>query len=136
MESPIIGSIILAGILLKLGSYGILLALPLVSRGVILRSVIGLRAIGALNISLLCLRQCDMKVLIAYSSVAHMAVGLMRAVRKTGMGILGIVAVSLRHGIISPLIFLGRYRVYERRHRRRFLLSNGMLISNPILMGY
>ncbi|MBO1764433.1 hypothetical protein JQN64_24700 [Escherichia coli] len=74
VEAPVAGSIILAGVLLKLGGYGIIRLLPLILKDVVKFSVIinRIRLVGGLIVGLICLRQTDIKALIAYSSVSHM----------------------------------------------------------------
>ena len=87
-------------------------------------------------ISGLCLRQVDIKVLIAYSSVCHIAPAIARALLLSVRGYYAFVLIILAHGLVSPGIFILSYFVYERRHTRNILLISSLLSYTPILTAW
>nr|YP_010164368.1 NADH dehydrogenase subunit 4 [Scyra compressipes]QRM82006.1 NADH dehydrogenase subunit 4 [Scyra compressipes] len=133
VEAPVAGSMILAGVLLKLGGYGLIRVLMLFHTvnkefSWILMSM-GL--IGGILVSLMCLRQVDMKSLIAYSSVAHMGLVLCGIVTFLYWGFSGGVIVMVGHGLCSSGLFCLVNIVYERLGSRSFLVSKGLLSFMP-----
>ena len=95
----------LAGILLKLGSYGLLLFLPYIKINYLLSFFYVIGILGSIIRAILCLRQGDMKLLIAYSSVVHIGAVTLGFIRGTEMGYSGGIIMVLGHGIASPLLF-------------------------------
>ena len=127
VEAPVLGSMVLAAILLKLGRYGLWIFIQVVCSWNFLRVFISLSVIGGLIIRVLCVRLRDIKIIIAYSSVAHMglvlgALGLIRLPGAKG-GLL----LMLAHGATSSAIFLIAYVIYLGNHSRRLLLTKGLL---------
>lgn len=133
VEAPVGGSIVLASLLLKLGGFGIINLRPLISKTGRIDILNIFRAIGGFIISILCLRQVDIKVLIAYSSVAHLRVSLITCISKRETALYRRIVVIVAHGISSPGIFLGSYQIYTRRHSRNMLLNSGFLGLAPAM---
>ena len=132
VEAPVAGSIILAAILLKLGGYGLLRTLPIIAPNT--RLVFGLIAfslIGGGLISRLCLRQTDIKVLIAYSSVAHIRLAIAASLTCTLWGLLGAYLIILAHGLASSGLFSAANLSYERFKTRNILLAKRLLTFLP-----
>ncbi len=134
VQAPTAGSVILAGILLKLGGYGFLLfnlpMFPLASE-MFAPLVFGLSAIAIVYTSLVAFRQTDMKKLIAYSSVAHMGFVTMGVFAGNDQGVQGAVFQMLSHGLISGALFLCVGVVYDRMHTREIALYGGLTARMP-----
>lgn len=136
VESPLSGSIILAGIVLKLALYGIFrLILPLLPKASLNYTYI-IYVIGVITIiyaSFSTLRTIDIKELIAYSSVSHAAVYLIGAFSNTIQGIEGAIALGLAHGLVSPGLFICAGGVlYDRSSTRLITYYRGMAQVMPI----
>jgi len=127
VESPIVGSMLLAGILLKLGGYGFyrfsrfLLFYLIDCYTYVYR--IGL--VGGLIRCFLCLRQSDFKSFVAYSSVCHMGYALSAICRMYFFGLAGSVYMFIGHGFCSSCLFYILYLFYERYHSRRIFIIKG-----------
>ena len=123
-EAPVGGSIMLAGVLLKLGSYGLLVFLPYVNINPLITFFFSITLLGSWLRSLTCLRQGDMKALIAYSSVVHMSVVIIGLLNGSELGYSCAIIMVLRHGVTSPFIFAMAYWLYESSHSR--LMTNNL----------
>nr|YP_004021124.1 NADH dehydrogenase subunit 4 [Micadina phluctainoides]BAJ24525.1 NADH dehydrogenase subunit 4 [Micadina phluctainoides] len=133
VEAPVSGSMILAGVLLKLGGYGLfrvfsLLLLSGLSYNYIWLSV---SLVGGLFISLVCLRQSDIKSLIAYSSVIHMGLVLGGLLSFNYWGVYGSLILMIAHGLCSSGLFCLSNIVYERLGSRSLFIIKGLINLMP-----
>ncbi|MBD0414833.1 NADH-quinone oxidoreductase subunit M [Oryzicola mucosus] len=134
VEAPTAGSVILAGILLKMGGYGFLrFSLPMfpLASEMFAPFVFTLSVIGIIYTSLVALMQEDMKKLIAYSSVAHMGYVTMGIFAMNQAGIQGALFQMLSHGIVSGALFLCVGVVYDRMHTREIAAYGGLVNNMP-----
>lgn len=120
VEAPVRGSMILAGLLLKIGRYGIMRCLTFIFVPMVFSKYVFLclSGVGVIYPMLVCLRQVDLKSFIAYSSVSHISIALAGLFIYNFYRVLGGFVVFLRHGLISPLIFYSVNLVYERINTR------------------
>nr|YP_010309699.1 NADH dehydrogenase subunit 4 [Berberomeloe castuo]UMR54816.1 NADH dehydrogenase subunit 4 [Berberomeloe castuo] len=135
VEAPVSGSMILAGVMLKLGGYG-LMRMMVIFMGVGLSInywFIGLSMVGGLIVSLICLRQSDMKALIAYSSVAHMGLAVSGILTLNLWGMSGALMMMIAHGLCSSGLFCLANLNYERLSSRSLYLNKGLINLIPSL---
>jgi len=136
-EAPTAGSVILAGVLLKMGTYGFIrFSLPLLPtdaamRARIIHIVVILSIIGIVYGALVCLMQKDMKRLIAYSSVSHLGFCTLGIFALTPNGLAGSVLQQVNHGISTGALFLIVGVLYERRHTRMISDFGGLATPMP-----
>nr|UGS80381.1 NADH dehydrogenase subunit 4 [Lachesilla pedicularia] len=133
VEAPVSGSMILAGVLLKLGGYGIIRVSKMLYKNMIHYSTyfIIISLVGGVLISLNCLRQSDLKLLIAYSSVSHMGVMLSGLFTFSYWGLSSALVIMLSHGLCSSGLFFLTNVCYERLGSRSMLFVKGMIHFMP-----
>ena len=132
VEAPVSGSIVLAGVLLKLGGYGILRLVRISNINILICQIFSLALVGGGILRILCIVQRDIKVVIAYSSVVHIALVIAGVFRLTKWGFEGTIIIILAHGVCSSGIFAAANLMYERSHSRSFFFNHGLLNNRRI----
>nr|UJH93361.1 NADH dehydrogenase subunit 4 [Conogethes punctiferalis] len=133
VEAPVSGSMILAGIMLKLGGYGLLRVMILLQEMGLKYNIIwiSISLVGGFYISLKCFCQVDMKSLIAYSSVAHMSMVIGGIMTMSYWGFMGSYILMIGHGLCSSGMFCLANINYERLHSRSLFINKGMMNFMP-----
>nr|UEX92601.1 NADH dehydrogenase subunit 4 [Platycephalus indicus]WRI15771.1 NADH dehydrogenase subunit 4 [Platycephalus indicus] len=138
VEAPVAGSMVLAAVLLKLGGYGmirmIIILDPLtkeLSYPFIIFALWGVIMTGSI-----CLRQTDLKSLIAYSSVSHMGLVVGGILAQTPWGLTGAIILMIAHGLTSSALFCLANTNYERTHSRTMLLARGLQMILPLMTAW
>jgi NADH-quinone oxidoreductase subunit M len=135
VEAPTAGSVILAGILLKMGGYGFLrFSIPMfpLASAEFAPLIFALSVIAVIYTSLVCLAQEDLKKLIAYSSVAHMGFVTIGLFTITMQGLQGGIFQMLSHGIVSAALFICVGVIYDRMHTRKIAAYGGLADRMPV----
>ena len=139
VEAPTAGSVILAGILLKLGSYGFLrFSLPLfpIASFYFTPLIFTLSILGVVYTSFTAIRQTDLKRIIAYTSVAHMNLVVMGIFSFNVIGLEGAIIQSLSHGFVSSALFLLIGVIYDRYHTRMVKYYSGLVYVMPLFITF
>jgi NADH-quinone oxidoreductase subunit M len=134
VQAPTAGSVILAGVLLKMGAYGFLrFSLPMLPDATVAFAplVFGLSIVAVIYTSLVALMQNDMKKLIAYSSVAHMGFVTVGIFALNQQGVEGALVQMISHGLVSGALFLCVGVVYDRMHTREIADYGGLAEKMP-----
>uniref|UniRef100_UPI0030FEC10E NADH dehydrogenase subunit 4 n=1 Tax=Neoseiulus chebalingensis TaxID=3061192 RepID=UPI0030FEC10E len=136
VEAPVEGSMILAAVLLKLGCFGInriFMWLNMYMYKNLFFFFMVFSAMSSLYISLICLRQTDVKLMIAYSSISHMGLLLGGLLSLSKLGMVGMVGMALSHGFCSSALFYLGNMCYERCKTRNLFLFKGLFYYYPFL---
>nr|AWN56161.1 NADH dehydrogenase subunit 4 [Cardiocondyla obscurior] len=136
VEAPVYGSMILAGVLLKMGSYGLIRFLEMFIYMSMKFNylIVSLSIIGSVMVSILCLVQVDMKSLVAYSSVVHMNMMLCALMTMNKLGILGSYIMMISHGLCSSGLFYMVNLFYSRSGSRLLVFNKGMMTKLSSVM--
>nr|AIW80806.1 NADH dehydrogenase subunit 4 [Cheirogaleus crossleyi] len=135
VEAPIAGSMVLAAVLLKLGGYGMMRITTILDpmTKYLAYPLLMLCLWGMIMTSSICLRQTDLKSLIAYSSVSHMALVIVAILIQTPWSFMGATALMIAHGLTSSMLFCLANSNYERIHSRTMLLARGLQSFLPLM---
>nr|WMY89833.1 NADH dehydrogenase subunit 4 [Halosaurus sp.] len=138
VEAPVAGSMVLAAVLLKLGGYGMMRMMvmlnPLTKE--MAYPFIILALWGIIMTGSICLRQTDLKSMIAYSSVSHMGLVAGGILIQTPWGFTGAIILMIAHGLVSSALFCLANTNYERIHSRTLLLARGMQMILPLMAAW
>nr|YP_010411516.1 NADH dehydrogenase subunit 4 [Euurobracon yokahamae]UJJ81891.1 NADH dehydrogenase subunit 4 [Euurobracon yokahamae] len=135
VEAPIMGSMILAGTMLKLGSYGLYRLMNIIPYIYINFSkyMILINLLGSLICSLICMNQSDMKIIIAYSSIVHMSIMLAGMMSMSNSSFKGSILMMISHGLCSSCMFFSINLIYERLNSRNMFINKNLINILPSL---
>nr|ABY20693.1 NADH dehydrogenase subunit 4 [Mytilus trossulus]AII78550.1 NADH dehydrogenase subunit 4 [Mytilus trossulus]AII78615.1 NADH dehydrogenase subunit 4 [Mytilus trossulus] len=137
VEAPVAGSMLLAGVVLKLGGYGLLrfmLVMQVSLSSVFFVLLLSVNLAGGFYAGLACVRQVDLKCLVAYSSVAHMSLVLLGVLSNTLLGVMGAIIIMVGHGLCSSGLFSYVNAIYKMSHSRLLVMNKGGLLFCPVLV--
>jgi len=136
VEAPVSGSMVLAGALLKLGGYGFyrFSFFSLNNVRIYFGYLFSIGLVGGLYSCFLCIRQCDLKAFVAYSSICHMGFALAGVYRFINFSLVGAVYIFVAHGFCSSCLFYLLYIIYERYHSRRLFIVKGIRVLAPSII--
>lgn len=138
-EAPAAGSVILAGVLIKMGAYGFLrFSLPILPDATqqMLLPMLILSVIAIVYGAIICLAQTDLKRLIAYSSVSHMGFVTLGLFALNQRGLEGSILQMINHGLVTGALFLAIGMIYERTHSRDIAVYGGLASAMPVFAGF
>jgi NADH-quinone oxidoreductase subunit M len=138
-EAPAAGSVILAGVLIKMGAYGFLrFSLPILPDATqhMLMPMLVLSVIAIVYGAIICLAQTDLKRLIAYSSVSHMGFVTLGLFALNQRGLEGGILQMINHGVVTGALFLAVGMIYERTHTREIAAYGGLASTMPVFAGF
>jgi len=124
---------ILAGILLKLGGYGMIRIIIFIYINNFFKFIIVFCLLGGRFLRVVCLTNSDIKVIIAYSSVVHIALIIINLISKNLLGAIGRIIIIISHGLCSSGIFSCANIIYERTHSRMIIINKSLLNFFPSL---
>lgn len=133
VEAPTFGSMILAGVLLKLGGVGLMRCLNLINIDFLFSVFISYFMLSILYVTIVCIFQSDLKRLVAYSSVSHIMAVPILLLSNNIMSIKRLVMVMLFHGISSPVLFILVGILYAIFSRRQLIVIRGVILISPLL---
>nr|YP_010334245.1 NADH dehydrogenase subunit 4 [Crematogaster matsumurai]UNH90054.1 NADH dehydrogenase subunit 4 [Crematogaster matsumurai] len=128
VEAPVYGSMVLAGVLLKMGSYGLVRLMKMLVKSSLIYSyqIFSVSLVGSLVVSMVCLVQVDMKSLVAYSSVVHMNMMMCAFMTMFKLGVWGSYIMMISHGLCSSGLFYMVNLYYSRTKSRLLILNKGL----------
>nr|YP_010704489.1 NADH dehydrogenase subunit 4 [Tentoriceps cristatus]WCP19598.1 NADH dehydrogenase subunit 4 [Tentoriceps cristatus] len=138
VEAPIAGSMVLAAVLLKLGGYGMIRMMPMlepITKEMCYPFII-FALWGVVMTGSICLRQTDLKSLIAYSSVSHMGLVAAAILIQTPWALSGALVLMIAHGLTSSALFCLANTNYERTHTRTMILARGLQMALPLMTAW
>jgi NADH-quinone oxidoreductase subunit M len=138
-EAPAAGSVVLAGILIKMGAYGFLrFSMPILpeATSAMMIPMLVLSLIGIVYGGIICLAQSDLKRLIAYSSVSHMGFVTLGIFALNTQAVEGGILQMINHGVVTGALFLGIGMVYERTHTRKISDYGGLASRMPVFASF
>jgi len=134
VEAPTFGSIVLAGLLLKIGGCGLLRALPLLTPSIrnLVRGLLGYLIISVIVSSIVTCHQSDFKRLVAYSSVVHITLVVLLVLTPSALSLKALLMLIVFHGLVSPMLFYLVGAIYNAYGTRVIYLLRGLVFLNPL----
>lgn len=132
MEAPVYGSIELAGILLKLGGIGLIRFMPLINELNVVDILVSLSIFGSLAVRVVCLTNIDLKVIIALSSVVHIAIVISPLILFNNLSVITSILVIVTHAFRSSGLFFMAFIFYSRSYSRNLIVNKGILRYDPL----
>jgi len=133
VEAPTFGSMILAGVLLKLGGVGLLRCINLIDLDFLFRIFMSYFIVSMLYVTVVCIFQSDLKRLVAYSSVSHIIAIPVLLLANNLLSVKSIVIVILFHGLSSPILFMLVGVLYSFFSSRQLIVVRGVMLISPLL---